>query len=134
MNGRESQDSPFFELTKYGEHAALDSVPFVGTLRKHPYDPEKCLFLTSRQDTLKWLEEGVIIEFRIKDVTGVDELPSPVDSEGNARQIVRLWVRRGSIAMRYDPFEVNDTMLGPRESETLRRRISRMLHPDTEMR
>jgi len=28
--------SPFFDIVKYGNHAALDAVAFIGTLKKHP--------------------------------------------------------------------------------------------------
>ena len=118
--------SPFFDIIKYGSHDALDAVAFVGTLRKHPYDSDKCLLLTAKQEKLRWLEEGIIIEFRIADVAAADELPSPVDERGAARPLVRLWVKRGAIAMRYQPFEVGDTPLGPRESLSLRTRLSRL--------
>jgi hypothetical protein len=118
---------PFFDIVRYSGHEAMDAVAFIGTLRKHPYDPDKCLLLTGRQEKLAWLEEGIIVEFRIADVVGADELPSPIDEQGAARPTVKLWVKRGAIAMRYEPFEVGDTLLGPRESPTLRSRFSQVL-------
>lgn len=118
--------SPFFEIVKYGPHDALDAVVFLGTLRKHPYDPEKCLLLTSRQEKLKWLDEGSIVEFRISDLLAADEMPSPIDERGMARSLIRLWVKRGAIALRYEPFEVGETLLGPRESAALRTKLSHL--------
>ena len=120
--------SPFFDIVKYGNHDALDAIDFIGTLRKHPYDPDKCLLLTAKQEKLKWLDEGIIIEFRISDVQAADELPSPVDELGMARPLVRLWIRRGAIALRYDPFEVGDKFLGPRESMALRMKFAQLMH------
>lgn len=126
--------SPFFDIVKYGNHSALDAIAFIGTLKKHPYDPNKCLLLTARQEKLKWLDEGIIIEFRIADVLAADELPSPVDRLGMARPLVRLWVRRGAIALRYDPFEVGDKFLGPRDSMALRAKLAQLLQTRAEKR
>jgi len=117
-------------MVRYTEHTALDAISFIGTLRKHPYDPEKCLLLTSRQEKLTWIDEGVLIEFRIKDVLGADGLPTVVDEGGATRPTVRIWVRRGAIALRYEPFEVSEKPLGPRESPSLREKFSRFLHSD----
>ena len=126
--------SPFFDIVKYGNHSALDAIAFIGTLKKHPYDPNKCLLLTARQEKLTWLDEGIIIEFRIADVLAADELPSPVDTLGMARPLVRLWVRRGAIALRYDPFEVGDKFLGPRDSMALRAKLAQLLQTRAEKR
>ena len=117
---------PFGGLVRYGEHHALDAVAFVGTLRKHPYDAEKCLLLSGRQDKLTWLEEGQIVEFRISDVLGADEMPAIVDAAGSTRTLLRLWVRRGALALRYEPFEVSERPLGPRESPALRAMLSQI--------
>jgi hypothetical protein len=121
------ESSPLSGLVVYGPHNALNAVPFVGTLRKHPYDSEKCLLLTAKQEKLRWLEEGKIIEFKIGDVFAVDELASPVDESGSARSLVRLWVRKGAFALSYEPFEVGDTHLGPRESPALRSKLSHIM-------
>lgn len=126
--------SPIFDLVKYGRHDALDAFAFVGGLRKHPYDPEKCLLMTAEQEKPHWLDEGVIIEFRIADVLAADELPSPVNEEGAARSLVRLWVKRGAIALRYEPFEVSDSLLGTRDSMALRARMSRFFQDRAEKR
>ena len=128
------ESSPISDLVKYGRRDALDAFSFVGGLRKHPYDPEKCLLMTAEQEKPHWLDEGVIIEFRIADVLAADELPSPVNKEGAARSLVRLWVKRGAIALRYEPFEVSDSLLGPRESMALRARMSKFFQDRAEKR
>ena len=120
--------SPILDIVKYGNHHPLDAVSFVGTLRKHPYDAEKCLLLAAAQEKAAWLDEGAVIEFRIADVTAAEELPSPVDAHGAARSLVRLWVRKGAIALRYEPFEVGDKLLSPRESAALRAMLSELFH------
>jgi len=126
--------APFFDIVKYGNHEALDAIAFIGALRKHPYDSDKCLLLTARQEKLRWLEEGVVLEFRISDVLAADELPSPVNEQGAARSLIRIWVKRGAIALRYEPFEVGDTFLGPRESMALRTKLAQVFQTHSEKR
>jgi hypothetical protein len=54
-----------------------------------------------------------ILEFRKADVLGLEELPSPVDESGHSRQVLRLWIRRGSLGLRYEPFEVDEPLRFP---------------------
>lgn len=113
------------ELVRYSEHAAFDAVAFRGTLRKHPYDKEKVLLiLFGNTDMLPWCHDGSIIEFRIQDILGLDELPSLVDDTGIATNQVKLWVRRGSIAVRFEPFEVTDVEYRPFDVSTVTRGLS----------
>ncbi|MDX9826226.1 MAG: hypothetical protein RBT73_00600 [Spirochaetia bacterium] len=128
------ESAPLFDVVRYKEHSAMDAVAFVGTLRKHPYDAEKCLLLTAAKETPRWVAEGSIIEFRISDVLAADELPLSVDEEGSARSLVRVWVKRGALALRYEPFEVGDTLLGPRESASLRKHFSNFMTNKAERR
>lgn len=120
--------SPILDIVKYGNHHPFDAMSFVGTLRKHPYDAEKCLLLAAAQEKAGWLDEGAVIEFRIADIAAAEELPSPVNESGAVRSLVRLWVRKGAIALRYEPFEVGDKLLGPRESAALRTKLSELFH------
>jgi len=34
-----------YEVVRYREHPAFDAVPFIGSIKKHPYDREKILVL-----------------------------------------------------------------------------------------
>ncbi|HAP55673.1 MAG: hypothetical protein GXY71_06810 [Treponema sp.] len=122
------------DVVRYKDHAAMDAVAFVGTLRKHPYDGDKCLLLAAAKDSPRLVAEGSIIEFRIADVLAADELPLSVDEEGAARSLVRIWVKRGALALRYEPFEVGDTLLGPRDSAILRKRFSGFVSTTTKGR
>jgi len=121
-------DASPLDLIKYSEHSAMDAVAFIGTARKHPYDAEKCLLLASKQDNEKWLQEGTIIEFRLDDIVGADELPALVDEQGYARQLVRLWIRRGAIGVKYEPFEAGKQPSDYEDSEQLRRKFERFYH------
>lgn len=106
---------PLSEIVRYRRERPRDAVAFTGTLRKHPYDREKCLLISDPSS-----RDAAIYEFRIADIYEADELPSPVDEAGHSRTLARLWVRRGSFALRYEPFEVDDPIRFPEESERLR--------------
>jgi hypothetical protein len=102
------EEEPLAEIVRYESGTPQDAVAFVGTLRKHPYDGNKCLLLADHAG-----DEPAILEFRKADVQGVEEKASPVDESGSSRQIVRIWVRRGSRGVRYEPFEVDAPLRFP---------------------
>jgi hypothetical protein len=106
------------DLVRYHSEAPQNAIAFVGTLRKHPYDGAKCLLIGDPAGC-----DPVIYEFRISDILGAEELPSPVDVSGQPRPRQRLWVKRGSFGLRYEPFEVDDPPRFPRDSGRLRDRI-----------
>jgi inorganic pyrophosphatase len=43
----------------------------------------------------------------------VEELPSVVDMEANTLTMIRIWVKKGSVAVRCTPFIAGDTRLAP---------------------
>lgn len=94
---------PLSEIQRWHGNPKESSVAFVGTLRKHPYDQEKCLLISDPAEL-----EPAIYEFRVADIVAAEELASPVDLAGTSRSLARLWVRRGSVGVRYEPFEVDD--------------------------
>jgi hypothetical protein len=49
-------------------------------------------------------------EFRLEDVRHVEELPSLVTESGESLTMVRLWVKKGALGLRYEPFLVADTI------------------------
>ncbi len=106
---------PLTELVKYRSEPPKDAIPFIGTLRKHPYDEAKCLLIADPDG-----REPSVFEFRIADVVAVEELPSPVGETGQPRPLARLWLRRGSFGIRYVPFEVDEPLKSTGESPRLR--------------
>lgn len=112
----ESED--FKDIVRYRAETPQNAVAFIGTLRKHPYDEDKCLLIG---DTTGG--EPAIYEFRSADVLGAEELAMPVDDIGQSRVMVKLWVKRGSYGIRYEPFEVDDPPRISTESSRLRERL-----------
>ena len=83
---------------------ARTSVAFTGVPRKHPYDKDRLLLITD-----PFSAHASFCEFRIADITHVEELSTLVDREGESVKTVRLWVRKKSWGLRYEPFRVEDT-------------------------
>jgi hypothetical protein len=123
MNFIELEEEGLSELIRYRTGAPQNAVAFSGTLRKHPYDADKCLLLADLSGTNRekaaspgFAPSGftpAILEFRKADVLALEELPSPVDESGHSRQVLKLWIRRGSLGVRYEPFEVDDPLRFP---------------------
>lgn len=115
-------DSPCFELQAYRSDPPQDAVSFVGSPRMHPYDDSKIILIL---DVVAGT--STVLEFRVADVLGAQEMPSPVTTEGESFTQVRLWIRRKAIGLRYEPFEVDEPLHFMHESQGGRERLK--LHP-----
>jgi inorganic pyrophosphatase len=80
-------------------HVAYSGSPF-----KHPHNPDKVILLTDpfSQNTLYY-------EFNREDIDLAEDLPSIVNLEDETLTMVRLWVKKGALALRCTPFRVADT-------------------------
>jgi hypothetical protein len=107
------EEEPLYEITRYKSGAPQDAVAFAGTVRKHPYDADKCILLADAPLSSSAGSTPAILEFRKADVLGMEELASPVDESGHSRQVLKLWIRRGSLGLRYEPFEVDEPLRYP---------------------
>ena len=79
-------------------------VPFSGSPKKHPYDPEKVILVADPFST-----HTVYYEFNKNDISYLEELPNLVNLEGETITMVRVWVKKMSMAIRCSPFIVEDT-------------------------
>ncbi|RJQ51484.1 MAG: inorganic pyrophosphatase Ppa [Desulfobacteraceae bacterium] len=79
-------------------------IAFSGAPRKHPFDPKKVFLIVD-----PFSANTFFYEFRTEDVTYLEELPSIVNLEGKTIPMVRLWIRKTSIAVRCTPFIVGET-------------------------
>ena len=83
------------------EGASSAGIPFTGTPRRHPYDSERLLLVAT-----PFSSPGILYEFRIRDILAVEEEPNLVTADGESIRMVRIWVRRGSLGLLMQPFEV----------------------------
>jgi len=92
------------EITLYkkgDDDYAVKCVSFRGNPRKHPYDGDKILLIEN-----PFSPSTAFYEFRLEDVGHVNDQASLVTEEGKSLKMVELWVKRGSLAIQYEPFEV----------------------------
>ncbi|MDR2417684.1 MAG: hypothetical protein LBD79_01350 [Treponema sp.] len=79
------------------------AIPFVGYLRQHPAEKNKLILI---HDPLG--ESPTLMEFKIDDVMGAEELHSAVTLGGEAAPLTKLFVRKGARGVILEPFEVDD--------------------------
>lgn len=82
----------------------LENVSFTGSPRKHPYDEEKIVLVADPYST-----NTFYYEFEKSDIAAVEELASVVDTDGSTIPMIRIWVKKGSVAVRSTPFITGDT-------------------------
>jgi hypothetical protein len=98
---------PLNEIAKYATVAdySREHVAFSGAPKKHPYDSEKIILILD-----PFSSHTLFYEFRIADIAHVEELPQIVAETGESLKMVRIWVKKGSFGVRYEPFVVEDTV------------------------
>ena len=79
-------------------------VPFSGLPQRHPYEPDKVILIPDPFST-----HTFYYEFEAEDITYMEELPSLVDIGGRTISMARIWIEKGSIALKCSPFVVEDT-------------------------
>jgi hypothetical protein len=79
-------------------------VAFSGSPRKKPLDAYKIILVADPYSTGTFY-----YEFRIEDIAFVEELANLVSPDDEIIPMVRIWVQKGSIAVRSTPFIVEET-------------------------
>lgn len=78
-------------------------VSFSGSPRKHPHDGQKVILVVDPCSS-----NTFYYEFAREDIAFVEEQPNIVNDAEETVTVVRVWVRKGSIAVRCAPFRVDD--------------------------
>jgi len=92
---------PLSSITKYSKGQPNDGVPFTGHPRAHPSDKSKLILVN---DPLG--DEPTVLEFNLEDVLFVKESSSAVTEAGEGVPLVKLWIKRGAVGVKLEPFEV----------------------------
>lgn len=92
-----------FEIEPYKSPKAssIDCVQFTGAPRKHPYNPKRVILIME-----PFCDEVCYLEFKVNNIIRMEEMPNLVRSDGNMLPMARIWVKRGTIAIRSVPFVV----------------------------
>ena len=80
-------------------------VAFTGSPQKHPYDDHRVILVSDPCSS-----NTIYCEFMKKNISYIEELPNVVSLDGDTMLMVRIWVKKGSIAVRSSAFVVEDTM------------------------
>ncbi len=118
MSVREYLSGQFYEIQAYRSEPPQDALAFTGAPRKHPYDDGKIILLSEPQEGV-----SAIYEFKVSDIVGAQNLPSPVTVAGESYKIVKLWIRRGAVGLCYEPFEVDSPLRFLHEPHVLKESV-----------
>ena len=93
------------ELKQFTDPSRLkrEAVPYVGQAKQVSSSPGK-VFL--RLDSIS--SHGQMLEFNSSDIVFAEDVNTLTKKDGTAVQIIKLWVRKGSIGIRLEPFSVSD--------------------------
>jgi hypothetical protein len=95
---------PLNEIAKYAAGAPKDGVPFTGYPRQHPSAKDKFVLI---YDPLG--ANPRVIEFKIEAIIFMEDVHSAVSESGEATPLATLWIRKGSLGVILEPFEVDDS-------------------------
>jgi len=93
------------EIQKYVKTVDVnkkESISFFGSPRKHPHDQTRAILIAD-----PFSENTFFYEFNIDDIVFAEELPKISNLSGESVSMVRVWVRKKSIALRCTPFIVD---------------------------
>jgi inorganic pyrophosphatase len=94
-----------FEIQTAGKPQPLDKdkhIPFSGSPRKHPHDPARVILIAD-----PFSDNTFYYEFRAKDIVFAEDLSNITTLAGESVSMVRIWVKKQSIAVRSTPFIVD---------------------------
>ncbi|MBU8847905.1 MAG: inorganic pyrophosphatase Ppa [Desulfobacterales bacterium] len=94
-----------FEIQTYKNIKNLDKdihIPFSGSPRKHPYDKSGVILVAD-----PFTENTFYYEFRVEDIACAEELSSITNLKGESTPMVRIWVKKQSVAIHCTPFIVD---------------------------
>ncbi|MDR2587924.1 MAG: hypothetical protein LBC67_00710 [Spirochaetales bacterium] len=97
---------PYTKNRDYREN----SVCYEGVLRKHHYEQDMVILLTSPLSQ----EDAAFYEFRLSDITHAEDLPNIVTETGENIRMARLWVKKGSTGLLMQTFTVQAEERSPR--------------------
>ncbi len=113
--------APLSDITRYQseEEYTSECIVFEGAPKKHPYDADKILLVTQ-----PFSSSTTFYEFRVKDIMHAENMPSIATDSGSNLFMAKIWVKKGSMGLRYEPFEVGDPIRYYHDSELLHQVLS----------
>ncbi|MDR0511723.1 MAG: hypothetical protein LBG93_01275 [Treponema sp.] len=94
---------PINKITKYSSGHQKSAVPFVGYPKQHPTEKSKIILIYEPLG-----DNPAVLEFKLDDITRIEEVSQAVTEQGEGIPMIKLWVRRGAHGMFLEPFEVSE--------------------------
>lgn len=93
------------EVGKYSDPNRLskEAIPFIGQPKHNKSTPNKVYI---RLNPLT--SNGALLEFKTDDVVYAENVKTVSQKDGSMFQIVKIWIRKGSIGIKLEPFSVHD--------------------------
>jgi hypothetical protein len=104
------QKAEKFEIQAYRQpihqrRLAETHIAYSGSPFQHPDNPDKVILIAD-----PFSQNTFYYEFNKDDITLAEDLPSVVNLEKETLTMVRLWVKKGVLAVRCTPFRVANTL------------------------
>jgi len=91
-------------LKKEDVEPAKLGIAYMGSLRSHPYRKNRILLI---EDPFNL--NSRVLEFEKKDIIAIEKIESLASPNGKIVNIARIWIKKGAIGIKYEPFVVEDT-------------------------
>jgi hypothetical protein len=91
------------KIVRYTDDSSKKGIPFVGYPQQHPSEKHKLILV---YDPLGLNPK--VMELKIDDILGVEDVHSAVSERGEAAPLIRLWIRKGAHGVMLEPFEVDN--------------------------
>ena len=103
ITGTYLESLPINKITKYSGGHEKSAVPFVGYPKQHPTEKNKIILIYEPLGN-----NPAVLEFKLDDITRIEEVSQAVTEQGEGIPQIKLWVRRGAHGMFMEPFEVSE--------------------------
>lgn len=93
------------ELEKYRDPNKLnkEAIPYIGQPKQQDSNPDKIYIRLNPMSS-----NGAFLEFKTKDVVFAENVKTVSQNDGTAFNIVKIWIRKGSVGIKLEPFSVMD--------------------------
>ena len=81
------------------ENFHLNYTSFEGSPKKHPTDENILILLNSNLSV-----EKTFFEFSLNTIGNIEDLGTVTDSNGKSNYVVKIWVKKGTTAIKAQPF------------------------------
>lgn len=98
-------DIEAFKRPKDPKRLKRGFIAFSGSPRKHWSDSSKVVLVAD-----PYSRATFYYEFKVEDIGYVEKLPNLVSIENEVVPFVRVWVKKGALALRCTPFRVEETV------------------------